>query len=388
MKQYGRAMVDSPQILARGGAGVAFSQSESALFYNPAQLSRLGLNGIQLEILGVQAGMSNNLPSNVRFVTDEIIPAIKEGISIPPSSEHEQLFDDAIRRGQRTTFGMAGVSIPTVFVGTPMFTVGGGVYGNHVSRIHFRDIGQRAPLIDLYNQLDIVTVVAGSMTIPSTPVAAGVSTRIIRRYLASVEKDLLDMSPTEEQMYVLAGTSVSIDFGLHAEDVIPSIPGRLDLGLAVYDIIGGAFSYSEHSTIAITGTGPSNQPEIDGIIADLDDRDGRISMQVGAAYHFEIPGSLARGSLGLDWLSRSTTEENQSFLAGFRIGGEASLMERFTFRTGLSQGYPSVGFGVKLPLVAVDYAYFGVEDGPPGNTSGRYLHLLNIRLGIFRFGLP
>lgn len=389
MSQYGRAMMDSPQVMGRGGAGVAFPQSESALFYNPAQLSRLGLNGVQLEILGSQIGISRNLPSNVRFVVDEIIPAVQEGIYFPPTAEQQQLFDDAIRRGRLPTFGTAGASLPTVFVGTPMFAVGGGVYGNLVSRIHFRDIGQRAPLVDLYNQLDVMTVIAGSMTIPTTPVSAGISTRIIRRYLASVEKDLLEMSPDEEQMYVLAGTSAAIDFGLHAEDVIPSIPGQLDLGLAVYDIVGGAFSYSEHSTIALSGTGPTDEAEIQELIADLDGRDGRVSMQVGAAYHFEIPGSLARGAVNLDWLSRSTNESDQSFLSGFRIGGEAALMDRIIVRTGLSQGYPSVGLGLKLPFMAIDYAYFGVEDGGPnGDTAGRYVHLLNLRLGIFRFGLP
>lgn len=388
MSQYGRAMIDSPQVMARGGAGVAFRASESALFYNPAQLSRMGLNGIHLEVLGVQPGMSNNLLSNIHFVVNEVIPAVEDGFSFPPTAEEQQLFDDAIRRGQRATLGMGSASIPTVFVGTPLFSVGGGVYGDFSSRLLFHDIGQRVPLIDMFNQLDIITVLAASVDIPSSPVAAGLSTRIIRRYLASIEKELLDMSADEEQMYVLAGTSAAIDFGLHIEDVVPSLPGQVDLGLAVYDLIGGTFSYSEHSTIGLSGTGPSNQAEIDQIIARLDGRDGRISMQIGAAYHFEIPGSLARASLGVDWLSRSTTEESQSFLSGFRIGGEAALLEHFTVRTGLSQGYPSVGFGVKLPFFAVDYAYFGVEEGLPGNTSARFLHLLNFRLGIFKFGLP
>jgi hypothetical protein len=383
LSQYARAAVDAPQVLARGGAGVALPSAESALFYNPAHLARLDLPRVRVEVLGVQGAASTNFFGNLGFLLSDVRDAVDAGFGLPLTADDRALFDEALDRGARPTVGQAALALPVVMLGHEHGALGFGVFATNTTRYRFDDIGGGVPLLDLFSQADVLAVASGAARIPDTPLAAGITTRLARRYIGSKFKDLLAMDPDHEQLYVISGTTLAVDLGLHAHDMVPSLPGRLDLGLAVYDLLGGGFSYGHDRSIALTGNGDANQGEIDRILAAFDGRDGSISARLGAAYHLDVLGPLADASLALDWVSASSSESQQPFLAGLRLGAEATVASRLALRAGIGQGYPAGGFGVVLPGMRLDYSLYGVEDGRLPGQLTRYTHLLQLRVGIF-----
>lgn len=383
LSQFSRAAVDAPQVLARGGAGVAVPTAESALFYNPAHLARLELPRVRIEVLGVQGATSTNFFGNLGFMLGDVRDAVDAGFGLPLTSEDRALFDEALDRGARPTVGQAAVALPVVMLRHEYGAFGFGVFGTNTTRYRFDDIGGGVPLLDLFSQADVLAVASGAAVIPDTPIAAGITTRLARRYIGSKYKDLLAIDPDHEQLYVISGTTLAVDLGLHALDVAPSLPGRLDFGLAVYDLLGGGFNYSHDGSITLTGNGEINQRELDRILDAFSGRDGAISARLGAAYHLDVLGPLADASLALDWVSASSSESRQPFLTGLRLGAEATVATRLALRAGVGQGYPAGGFGLILPGMRLDYSVFGVEEGRLPGQLRRYTHLIQLRVGLF-----
>jgi hypothetical protein len=383
LTQYSRATVESPQVLARGGASVALSRSESAVFYNPAQLARIDLRRPRVETFAVQGTASTNFLDNIGFLTGDVRGAVEQGIGLPLTEEERALFDEAIVRGRRPAVGQAAIALPTIMVqaGGAAFAIG--VHGTNTTRYRFEDIGGGVPLLDLFSQADLIASVAGAVEIPSSPLAAGATVRLAQRYLGSKVKDLLSMDSEYEALYIVSGSTMAVDLGLHAADVAPTLPGRLDLGLAVYDLLGGGFSYELDRRIALAGSSNPDDQELVGLLAELASRDGRPTVRAGAAYHFLESVPVADLAVALDWVSASTSESRQPVLAGLRLGAEAAVLNHFTVRAGVGQGYPSGGFGVRIPGASIEYALFGVEDGRLPGQLKRYSHLLQLKVGIF-----
>lgn len=384
LPQFARATVESPQVLARGGAGVAMPRAETALFYNPAQLARLHLQRPRIEILSSQGGVSTNFFGNVRFFMTDVLEAAKEGFSLPLSARERELFDEALERGRLATVGQAAASLPNITFSAGAASFAAGAFATNTTRFRFEDIGGGVPLLDFFSQADFIGAAGAATAIPSSPLAAGATVRVARRYLTSKLKDLLSMDPGREQLYVFSGTTVAVDLGLHALDVAPVLPGRLDFGVAAYDVVGGGFAYALDRTIALTGEGAVDQREVDRILASLEGRDGAMTFRAGAAYQMlNLLGPTTNLTLAVDWFSGSTSESAQPPLAGVRMGAELDLGGALTLNAGIGQGYPSGGIALNLPVARVDYAFFGVEDGRVPGQLQRYSHLLRVRFGIF-----
>jgi hypothetical protein len=382
--QYARASVESPQVLARGGAGVALASAETALFYNPAQLASLRLPRPRIEILSAQGTASTNLFGNTGFFLNDVREAAEEGFSFPLTSEDRELFDAALERGRRATVGQAAATLPAVTFSMNQMGFAGGIFGTSTSRLRFEDAGGGIPLLDFFGQADFIAAGAAATMIPNTPMAVGSTVRVVRRYLTSKTKDLLEIDPDHEQLYVFSGSTLAVDAGLHIADLFPVLPGQLSAGLAVYDLVGGGFSYRLDSEIAFTGDGATNQQEVDAILASLEGRDGDIAVRIGAAYRMPaLLGPFGDLTIAADWFSAPTSESEQPALAGFRIGADIDLAGALSFRAGIGQGYPSAGFGLQLPFVHLDYSFYGIEDGRLPGQLERYNHVVRVRFGIF-----
>jgi hypothetical protein len=382
--QYARAAVEAPQVLARGGAAVALPTAEAALFYNPAHLARLDLPRVRIEVLGAQAGANPKFFGDLRFVQDDVRPALEEGISPPLSQEDMDLFNEAIDRGRRPTMARVAAALPVLTVSTPWGGVGGGLFATNTTRYQFEDLGGGIPLIDVVNQADFIGALGVATSIPGSPVAVGTTGRFARRAIAYKHKDLLAIDPDNEQLYVIGGSTFALDLGLHAADVVPGLPGRIDAGIAVYDLLGGGFDYELDRAISFTGPGPVDQRELNDVLAAFEGRDGSPSFRVGAAYHLPPLAGLADVAVALDYFSVSTSESAQPALSKFRLGAEAQAAGFVRLRAGLSQGYPTFGVGLESRVARLDYAFFGEEDGRLPGQLPRFTHLLQLRLGLFR----
>ena len=384
--QYARAHVESVRVLGMGGSGVALDGPETAFFYNPAHFASVGLLRPRVEILGVRAQLNTKFFSDLAFFRDRVQPALEDGFSFPLTQEDRELFEDALVQGRRPTVGQAAAMLPSVMLGVGPYGLGGGVFAQNTTRYRFEDTGTGVPVLDLFSQLDAIVALGGGGRVPGSNLSAGLTGKYVRRYIGYKNKDFLAIDPDAEQVYIVSGSTIAFDLGLQYEDAVASLPGSLDLGLAVYDLVGGGFDYGYYDAIDLTGGGEEDAREVERILEAFEDRDGSPSFRVGAAYR--VPalaalGGLQNVSVALDYVSRSTSESSQPFLSKFRLGAEARVAGLVALRAGVSQGYPTIGAGLHTPFFRLDYVFYGVEDGRLPGQLERYNHLLQLRFGLF-----
>jgi hypothetical protein len=386
-RQDARAAVQSPALLGMGDAGVALAGTQSVFFYNPAHLARLGIVGARVSVLGLRADASTDLFDEISFATGDLQRAIDRGLDNLSAAEREDLYEKALTLGRQPTVVRANVSLPAVLAsvdlpGAPALGVGGGAFVQNTTRYQFTDGGGGIPDMNLYSQMDLIVPVSAAMSlpIPGSDLAAGITGKFIRRYVGYKDKSL-DAFSDDENVYVISGNSVSFDLGVHYSSPFPG----LDFGLAVYDIVGGGFSYSLNETINLTGDGAVKQGEVDEMIDTFSARDVTPSFRIGAAYRIPLMpglGMIEDASVALDYVSASTSDYDQPFLAKLRLGAQASLAGILALRAGINQGYPSIGAGLNAGIFKLDYVYYGVEDGRQPGDLQRYNHLLQLRFGF------
>jgi hypothetical protein len=206
-----------------------------------------------------------------------------------------------------------------------------------------------------------------------------------RRYVTAKGVLVETLDPEREHLYILTGSAVTVDAGIHARDVMPG----LDLGGAVYNLLGGGFTYRyDGQRIDLTGNGGADDlAEVADLEARFNSRTSHPSLRLGAAYRVPIPavsGVMLRGvTVAADYVSASTSEFDQSVGAHLRAGVHVEVNAMLSLRTGFSQGYASAGATLALPGVEFDYAYFGIEDGRVPGQLGRYNHNVRLRFGLF-----
>ena len=384
--QYARATVESAQVLGMGGSGIALAGPETAFFYNPAHFASADLLRTRVEIFGARAELNTKFFSDLSFYTDRVQPALEDGFAFPLSQEDRELFADALAQGRRPTVGQAAALLPSVMVGLGPYGVGGGVFAHNTTRYHFEDTGSGIPVLDLFSQLDAIVAIGGGGKIPGSNLSAGLTGKYVRRYIASKHKDFLAIDPDDEQLYVISGSTVAFDLGLQYEDAVASLPGSLDFGLAVYDLVGGGFDYGLYDSINLTGSGVEDEREVGRVLAAFEDRDGTPSFRLGAAYRvpaFASLSGLQDLGVALDYVSENTSESSQPFLSKFRLGGQATVAGVLALRAGISQGYPTVGAGIETRFFQLGYVFYGVEDGRLPGQLERYNHLVQVRFGLF-----
>lgn len=385
-EQYARTIVPSAQVLAMGGAGVAFGGPETAFFYNPAHFAQLGIVRPRIEILGVRGELSTKFFDDLDFFRDRVEPAFDAGVELPLTPENRDLFQDAFERGRQPTAGGAAVLLPSVMVALGPYGVGAGLFGSNTSQYRYEDNGSGIPVFDVFSQLDAMAVVAGGGTIPNSNLSIGLAGKYAQRYIGYKNEDFLAIDPDNEKVYIINGSTVSFDLGLQYTDAVRTLPGSLDFGLAVYDIVGGSFDYDLYESIELTGEGEDDMQEVEQILADFEDRDGTPTFRVGTSYWVPTIATfpiLTDLGAALDYVSANTSESSQPFLSKFRLGGQAVVANVVALRAGVSQGYPTFGTGIVTPFFRLDYVFYGVEDGRLPGQLERYNHLVQVRFGLF-----
>ena len=388
IQQDARPYVAGLQVRAMGGAVAAVPMAETAFFYNPAHLARLDLSKPRITFVGAGASVSNQIFAEYRFIRNELEPAIEEGLEDIRLEDYDrlvELYERALELGSTQTTATLTAYGPSVQMRiSENESIGVGLFGTNSFRMQFTDAGVGVPRLDAFDQLDLILPVTGAYGIPNSPLAVGITASYTRRYLTAKGALLEELDADEEHLYVLKGNSISFDVGIHAEDVMPN----LDLGAAVYQLVGGGFKYSYDSRIDLTGNdGPNDEAEIAALEERFNARESKPTYRIGAAYRVPIPPSarvvVNSVTIATDYVSASTSEYDQPTGARFRLGIGADIGRILSVHSGYSQGYPSFGASLNLPIVQLEYAYFGIEDGRTAGQLGRYNHHIQVRFGLF-----
>ena len=387
LQQDARPHVPSLDARAMGGAVAAVSSAETAFFYNPAHLARVR-DRLRFTVVGAGLGISNDVGTKYRFWRDELDPAIEEGLDEIRTEDYDRLialYGEALDLGRQQSVAVATAYGPSVQlgVGTDQ-AVGAGLFATNAARLQFIDTGVGIPQLDLYNQLDVIVPVTVATQVPTTPLAVGITASYTHRHLAAKSALLDELDPDNEHLYVLKGSALAVDLGVHAQDVLPG----LDLGGAVYSLIGGGFDYRYTRRIGLTGNeGVDDEAEIAALEERFNGRSASPSFRIGAAYRVPVPSlssvMLNGVTIASDYVSASTSEFDQPVGAHLRLGVNVEVGPVLAVRTGISQGYPSAGATLTLPGARLDYAFFGIEDGRTMGQLGRYNHRLVLRFGMF-----
>ena len=388
LQQDARPHVSGLQVRAMGGAVAAVPGAETAFFYNPAHLARLDLSKPKITFIGAGASLSNEIFAEYRFVRDELNPAIDEGLDVIRIQDYDrlvELYERALELGRSQTAATLTAYGPSVQMSiSDNESFGVGLFGTNAFRMQFTDTGVGVPRLDAFDQLDLILPVTGAFGIPNSPLAVGATASYTRRYLTAKGALLEALDADEEHLYVLRGSSISFDLGIHAKDVMPNF----DLGAAFYQVVGGGFNYSYDHRIDLTGNnGPDDEAEITALEERFNARESKPSYRIGAAYRVPVPPGASAVvnsvTIATDFVSASTSEYDQPTGAHFRMGIGAEIGRVLAIQSGYSQGYPSFGASIMLPVVELEYAYFGIEDGRTPGQLGRYNHHIQLRFGLF-----
>ena len=341
----------SPAIMGRGGSYIADAQGYNAFFYNPAGFSR-GSGAFTL------ASSSTWIYARPDMLITQIVQAAT-------GSQSQSSLVNFINT-QVTTGGLGvGSSLGIGYVGDgfglgAVFIVDSMLYGQ--------------TLLGVTGDLTATLGFIGGLSIPfdlgGVKVHVGADLRpMIRIHVPvpnstalTIVTDLAtggDVVSALNSAQALYGSGIGLDLGAIAD------LGWLSFGVSIRDLGGTQFNYTSNTFGAVTsslgsqGSFPSGTPTSDTYV---------IPMDVGAG--IAIHPVLGRSSLFFDPRISFDMRNIVGAIDGsadvwtlLHAGAEVGLLNTFTVRAGLNQGYLTVGGGMKLLFLDLNMAIFSQELG-------------------------
>ncbi len=380
MPQDNRSFVASPQALGMGDAVVALPMQQSSFFYNPAHVAHARFH---LTIAGARVAVSDNLADQIAFFKDDLQPALDAGLETLEGEALENLYERTLAIGRVPTILQADVLAPSFAMHMGPIGFGIGAFGSSNVRYRLPDGGGGLPLIDMAAVADAMVVGSVGMDLSSfgaRGLSAGLNGKYTRRYV-SFKSRPLDAFDENEAFALISGSRMGVDLGLLYQRPAPGLlPGTVNIGLTMYDILGSDFSYAYDRTLQ----GIASADEVaDDVVRAEEDFSVAPSFRLGVAYAFpKLPGGLLDESgVALDYVGYSEAAVDQAFLAHIRLGVQARV-KILSVRAGLNQGYPTVGGGLSLGVIDLDYAYYGMEGGRYPGQLASWHHSGQIRIGL------
>ncbi len=375
-----RSQVALPQTLGMGDAVVALPMQQSAFFYNPAHAAHAKLH---VTIAGLQLSASSTVLDQLSYYKDDLQPALDEGIENLDSERLKSLYDRTLEVGRQTTFLNLNVLAPSAGFHIGPVGVGVGIFGSSTFAYRFPDGGGGLPLVQITGVADAMVVGSAGMSLSRFGVSglsAGITAKYTRRY-ASLKSKPLDALSDNEPFDLLVANRTSVDLGfLYELPLLNKIPGKMHVGLAVYDIVGSNFDFAHESTIQGTSS-----PE--AILQDIASANTFFEVQpsfrLGVGYTLpKLPLKLIDESgVMLDYVGSQSPHFDQAFFSHLRIGAQVKA-KMVSLRAGLNQGYPTIGAGVSLGFMDLDYAYYGMEQGRYPGQLPSWHHAAQLRFGF------
>jgi hypothetical protein len=372
-----RSFVSSPVVLGMGDAGVALPGPERGFFYNPAHLPHVGSH---FTIFGLQAGSSTGLREQIRFLNQELAPAVSG--AGPSGATIEALQSDAARLQSRPGRGTGAVLLPNFVYAPGALAIGGGLFAKTTANYRMEAVGPGASSVWTLSRTDLMALVSVGLdlrVIGLSGLSVGVTGTQTRRFLA-FKGEALAQFERQEPSVVLQGGAFQLDGGVtYRVDRLLSMAGQFRVGGAVYDMLrtgydyrsGGAGRLPFLNNVIDSPNGAGGAPRAEQQRAR--DRFGlRPSYRVGAAYEVAELGILDDVAVAADYQGyRGTT---QAPLARTHLGVCFGGLGPLTLRAGVSAGYPSGGAGLEWGALHLDYSLHGVEEGDQFRERRAYVH--------------
>lgn len=379
-----RSYVPSPVVRAMGDAGVALPGIEQSFFYNPAHLPRVSSH---FTVLGMQGGASRSLEDQIRFYDQEVKPAVRSGFDLSTEALAD-LHREAAALGQRPSRGQGAILLPSFVYSPGALGIGGGAFAKTALNYRVEEGEGGVPSVWLLNRTDIMALASLGldlrvMGLPGLSV--GVTGTQTRRFLAFKNKPLARFT-SDESAVLLEGATFQLDAGLTYAPGWVDLPGTLQFGAALYDLLDRGYGYE-------VGSGPARMPFLGEIVGrsgdDVSDREAQEAQQafaldssyrIGIAYESRSFFFLDDVALALDY--QAYRNGRQTPLAHLHAGARAQLVGPLRVRMGLSSGYPSGGVGLELGALHLDYSLHGVEEGRRPGQLGTYVHTVRLLLRL------
>jgi hypothetical protein len=314
-----------------GGAFLAVADDRNTLHENPAGLARL--TRTTLSGLGVHGAIDDEFLSVVDFIQQHEEQFSDFSTVDAAFLDELEPYDDRWVSADAAAYAdltRPGFGIGVFSSGRAQVKVDRGVYE---PRVH-------ADVLD-----DIVALAGGGMELGRGDLAFGAAAKIIWRRQFS---------------RVLTAREVA-DFD--AQDLVERLEGA-DAGFAM-DL--GALWSPPGSRLSAAAV--------------LRDAAGRVAGEtLGAAFDL---GAAWRVSPRLVLASdlRDVFESDTALGTKAHVGAELRFPV-VALRAGVNQGYSAIGASFALPLLSMDYAFYGRELGDLPGADGQYLHALEARLGF------
>jgi hypothetical protein len=319
--------------IGMGGPGVATMKDFSALMYNPAMLGKAEFG---LDIISIQGRLSKDVLNLVDFIDKNKDIFDNFADSSTTDAERDQLLKD-LEEFDDNPMG-AGVD-PKIGVVASNFAIGAYATGEVEFRI---DRGIFEPRIFAYGNSDLVYSAGYGMKLPTDLISflpndlyVGGALKIIERR-SIVYRTAASDADFDAVLDSLKENKVN-GFGIDLGFLYEVMPGRLDVGMKVTDIL-----------------------------ADLGDDNPPMIINVGTSFQV-MPALL----LAADYNDMFMTTK-QNFFNRLYLGGEYALAKVLFVRAGFAQGYPAVGAGLDFGAVRLDGAIYGVEKTTRPGGDGDY----------------
>jgi hypothetical protein len=329
-----------------GGTGVVSAVGTFAYQYNPAFLATGESN---FTLAGVQVGLSSDFFNVINYMIDYSDDFKKFDSDYQPkiTAQESDSLIECLRREAASLDNIwyRGNLLPSIGLNYKNFAIG--LY--NISHLGIRpDVGLVVPKfqIQVYNDL-VVACGYGKQYLPN--LALGVNLKIIRRFETDVfkiqveEVNALNDTWKEGEAELKQGVwGYGLDLGALYQ-VLPN----LKFGVTAQDFLG----------------------KIDGINTPFCLKLGVLMQPVPAL------------QLAAEW-NDFLNHEGEKLFNKIHLGAEYRIPV-VRFRLGIHQGYPTVGFGVDLRFIQLNYTYFEDEITTAPGQQSESAHLMDLQVNLF-----
>lgn len=337
----------SPQIMGQGGAFIAGAHGYNALFYNPAGFARSeGSFTITDTTVWVYANPARFMDSIGNAGTEEITNFVNQEI---------------------TTGGLGyGFSQGIGYVGGGLglgaaFIMDSYIYGPTA-------LGAEG---DITFTLGFIAGLGVPVNLLGIKFNLGADIRPMIRLHAPFAHDTVldllnaamsggDLLASFSSVNAMHGFGLGLDLGAIAE------LGNLNVGLSIRDFLGTSFKYTENSfgtimdSLASSGSFPDSGTEV------TEDYHIPMDVGVGVAYYpdWGLMSALIEPSFYADLQDViGVIRDKRSPWALLHMGTEVRVLSFLKLRAGLNQGYITLGGGIELLFLDLNFALFTREMG-------------------------
>jgi hypothetical protein len=347
----------SPRALGMGGAAVAVRGMEDPFFINPALLHFNTAS--RLTLFDTRLGFNDNMRQIYRFYRNN-----KEDIdNIDQLSDarRNELYSEALRYALEPARLLVQGPLPVSYV-RPNFGIG--FFSQAIVDAEIFQGAAGIPIVDFAFRGDtqlMASFSGGTDELLPGRLAAGISVKYLNRWVSSKVKSLAGFGGDEE-FDVYRASSFGVDLGA-AYQATP----RLLVGAAWYDLFSSELKWTLKN-----GTG-ENPPA-----------DERIEprFRIGAAYYPPLGLGFLLKDVVVAFDINEPFDGDVTFFKKLHFGASASVTPVVKIRAGLNQGYPTLGGGLDLAVVRLDYVFYGEELGQYAGQIPRWNHLLRVQIAF------